>query len=54
MFKSSERLGGAISSIAVLIWIAFLLYTFPMTVLLNKYLGPYAVFIAWLSLVTYM
>lgn len=54
MFKKSEKLGGAISSFAVLAWISFLIYYFPANVLLNKYLGPYLVFIAWLSLVTYM
>lgn len=54
LFAPEERKGAFISTICIVSWISFLLYTVPLVTLLDAYLVPYLIFVVWLDLVTYL
>jgi omega-3 fatty acid desaturase (delta-15 desaturase) len=54
MFQKSERLGAAISSMTVIVFLGTLLKNLLLTDFLYYYAGPYVIFIIWLALVTYL
>lgn len=54
LFKDDERVGAAISTTCVAVWLTFLFSTFSLPLLLDAYFAPYIFFIIWLDLVTYL
>ena len=54
LFADDERVGATISTLCVVSWLGFLLYTVPFWTLVDAYFMPYLFFVAWLDLVTYL
>lgn len=54
LFAKDETVAAAVSSVAVIAWLGWLLSTFSLPTLLDAYLVPYFIFSAWLSLVTFL
>jgi len=54
LFTKDETVAAAVSSVAVVAWLGWLLSTFSLPLLMDAYFAPYFIFSAWLSLVTFL